>query len=117
MVKTSNLKITPTATLQGTKLEFWRRIYQHVASIQKQDPSLPLGRHSALIHGKKCPKIKFLALDQIGPSARGGDYNKLQTEFKWIFVLKATAAPGLNEAFNFRPYLPGLESGICELDL
>lgn len=40
-----------------TKLEIWHRIYRHVASVQKQDPSLPLGRHSALIHGHKCLQI------------------------------------------------------------
>lgn len=100
-----------------TKLEFWRCIYRHVASIQKRDPSLPLGRHSALMH--KLMSKNHIALNHIDPTLRGGDYNKLllPIELKWIFLLRATTAPVLNEAFNFRPYLLGFVSGICERDL
>lgn len=74
---------------------------------------------SSLVHGDVTPKVRFLALDHIYVNPRGGDFNKLllQSELRWIFHLKATTAPGLNEAFNFKPYLSGFESGVCELDL
>lgn len=90
-----------------------------MVSVEKKDPSLPLGRHSVLVHEDTIPKVTFLALDHIGATPRGGDYNKslLQSEPRWLFHLKATTAPGLNEAFNFRPYLAGFESDVCELYL
>lgn len=99
-----------------TKLKLWRRIFRHVVSIEKLDHSLPLGRHSALIHGDSTPKVTFLTLDHFGATPRWGDYNK-SLLLKWIFHLKSTTASGLNEAFHFRPYLAGFESGVCELDL
>lgn len=80
------------------------------------DPDLPLGRHVTLVHGGKFPSIKFLILDRIHPSPRGGDWNKilLQRELKWIHLLKATIPPGLNEAVCFRPFLEGFNSGGME---
>lgn len=56
--------------------------------------------------------VRFLILDRIHPNPRGGDFNKLllQTELRWIFNLKATLLPGLNKAFNFKPFLEGFQS-------
>lgn len=57
-----------------------------------------LGRHVNSVHGGKFPNVKFLILDQINPSSRGGDWNKtlLQMELQWIHQLKATQPPGQN---------------------
>lgn len=67
-----------------TKLEFWHRAYRHIQSMQTCDPDLPLGRHTTLVHQGIFPKIKFLILDQVHPSPRGGDWNKdlLQLELR-----------------------------------
>lgn len=99
--------------------EFWKRIYQHLSTIRKRDLDVPIGHHMALVHPKSIPKIHFLALDQVHFRSRGGDFNKclLQCELRWIFNLQATLPPGLNEAFNFRSFLPGFISGVCELNL
>lgn len=67
-----------------TKLEFWKRIYRHMVSINKKDTNLPLGRHSYLVHRNVTPRVKFLALDHIHSNPRGGDFTKLllQSELK-----------------------------------
>lgn len=96
-----------------TKLEFWRRAYRHIISMQTCDPDLPIGRHTTLVHDGKFPKIRFLILDRIHPSPRGGDWNKilLQMESRWIHRLKATQPPGLNDTIWFKPILEGFSSG------
>lgn len=55
-----------------TKLEFWQRIYRHIVSIKKRDPSLPLGRHCHTVQHDSTPKVRFLALDHIPNNPRGG---------------------------------------------
>ena len=99
-----------------TKLEFTKRACRHNKSIQTRNPDLPLGRHAALVHPDKFPKIKFLILDRIHPNPRGGDWNKtlLQMELRWIYRLKATEPPGLNDFISFRPFLEGFMSGGME---
>lgn len=77
---------------------------------------LTMGRHATTIHNGHFPKIKFIALDRVHPNLGGGDWNKLllQRELKWIFSLKATIFPGLNEAVNYKPFLVGFVSGGME---
>lgn len=81
-----------------TKLQFWWRNYRHIASINKKDPDLPLGRHSHMVHGDRTPRVWFLALDHILNDPRGGDSNYF-CRVNWGGF--STAPPGLNEAFNF----------------
>lgn len=78
-----------------TKLPFWKRAYQHIRSMQVCNPDLPLGRHTTLIHRGIFPRNKFLILDLIHPSPRGGDWNKslLQLDLRWIYMLRATYPP------------------------
>lgn len=99
-----------------TKLPFWKRAYRHIHSMQVCNPDLPLGRHTTLVHSGVFPKIKFLILDRNHPNLRGGDWNKslLQLELRWIYNLKATRPPGLNDAVCFRPFLEGFNSGGIE---
>lgn len=42
-----------------TILELWHQIYWHMISIEKKDPSLPLGRHSLLLHSGVTPRVNF----------------------------------------------------------
>ncbi|XP_073480204.1 uncharacterized protein [Aquarana catesbeiana] len=96
-----------------TKTEFWKRAYRHLVSMETGDPDLPLGRHTLTVHNGICPKIKFLILDRVHPESRGGDWNKtlLQLESRWIYNLRATEPPGLNETIWFKPFLEGFSSG------
>lgn len=43
-----------------TKLEFCRRAYRHIHSMQVCNPDLPLGRHVSLVHGGTSPMSNFL---------------------------------------------------------
>lgn len=98
-----------------TKLEFWRRIYQHMARICKRDTELSMGTHMALVHNEWILRVKILALDCIHPSPRGDDINKtlLQRELRWIHNIKPL--PGLNKAFNFKPFYRASSQGIVNL--
>lgn len=100
-----------------TKLEFCRRAYKHIRSMQSNNYDLPSGRHAKIVHGVKFPQIKFLILDCISTlSSRGGDWNKilLQMELRWIHNLKAKSLPGLNEATCFKSFCDGFSSGWTE---
>lgn len=90
-----------------------------LSTIHKRDTDVPIGRHMALVHPESIPKVYFLALDHIHFNSRGGDFNRhlLQCKLRWIFNLQATSPPGLNEAFNFKSFLPGFVSGGCELNV
>lgn len=84
--------------------------------MKKNDPELPLGRHTQLVHAGKFPNIKFLILDRVHPNPRGEDWNKVlfQLELRWIYTLRATLPPGLNKAVCFKPFLEGFSSGGME---
>lgn len=81
-----------------TELEFRKRARQHVISMLTANPELSLGRHVCRQHARICPSFRFLILDCIHPSSRGGDWNELllQREARWIMELSATSFPGLN---------------------
>lgn len=72
-------------------------------------------RHTTLVHQGVFPKIKFFTLDRVHPNSRGGDWNKdlLQLELQWIYNLRATKPPGLNDVC-FKPFLEGFDSGGME---
>lgn len=98
--------------------EFWRCIYRHVHSMWQSDPEQPLGRHVGLVHAGSFPGVSFLVLDWIHQNPQGGDLNKLiKWELQWISDIHAFKPPGLNEAFNFKPFLKGFTSGSFEKDL
>lgn len=102
-----------------TVQKLWQRLYRHIRAVQTADPDLPLGRHVAQVHEGICPKISVLVLDRLHPSSRGRDFNKilLQRELRWISNLNATLPPGLNEAFNLKPFLPGFATGGYDNEL
>lgn len=98
--------------------KLWQRLYRHIKSMETANPDLPLGRHVAQTHNGVCPTISVLALDRLHQSPQGGDYDKylLQCELRWISNLNATSPPGLNEALNFKPFLPGFVTGKFDKD-
>lgn len=63
-----------------------------------------LGRHVAFKHGHKNCQVTFRALDHLHSNPRGGNTDKklLCLENKWIFDLKATEPPGLNDFIRFK---------------
>lgn len=99
-----------------TKQPFHKKTSRHITCMRKQCPELPLGRHVRDIHDSRIPKIKFLILDRINTNTRGGDWNRnlLHRETRWIAILKATSAPGLNDVNSYRPFLEGFASGGWE---
>ena len=99
-----------------TKLPFFKRASRHLHAMRSANPDLPLGRHILSQHNGLFSGVKFLILDRIHPSPRGGDWNKilLQHETRWIAELEANLPPGLNEQISFRPFLEGFSSGGCE---
>lgn len=99
--------------------KLWQRIYRHILAMQTNDPDLPLRRHVAQVHDGHFPKVRILVLGQVHSSSRGGDFNKLllQRELRWISDLNTTLPPGLNEVFNFKPFLPGFSSGGFKRDV
>lgn len=103
------------------KLDFRKRagLGRHIKSITTANPDLLLGRHVRDLHGGKTHKISFVILDRIQPNARGEDWNKLllQRESRWIMELCATNVPGLNCVLNYRPFLEGFSSGVCDKDM
>lgn len=96
-----------------TNQEFWHHITKHIYSMQIGNRYLPLGRHVVLRQNYKMPKVFFTALDRVHIPDQDGDWNKtlLQREQRWIFRLRATTYPGLNESISFAPFLQGFASG------
>lgn len=96
-----------------------KRLYRHIAAMKSKDPDSPWGRHIALMHNERLPKISVLVLDRIHQTFRGGDSNKLllQREMRWIANLNATSPPGLNEILSYKPFLQGFTSGGYEGNL
>lgn len=99
-----------------TKQECHKRAYRHILSMKKSNSDLPLGRHVRDAHASKISQIKFLILDRLHPSARGGDWNRilLQREIRWIINLNATLPSGLNYMVSYHPFLEGFSTGGWE---
>lgn len=101
------------------KLEFWHRAYRHIRSMQTCNPDCLWEDIPPWYIRSVFPRITFLILDRIHPNPRGGDWNKslLQLELRWIFTLRATHPPGLNDAVCFKPFLEGFNSGGMEIGI
>lgn len=91
-----------------TFIEFWRRIHDHIYAIEIGDLYFPIGRHAADDYACYPFKVPFLALEHILQDPRGGDWDRciLQRKMRWIHSLRATFAPGLNDATSFKSFLP-----------
>lgn len=86
---------------------FWRWIYDHIYYIRKNLLYTPIGRHVTLKHNHDISMVKFTVLEKVLGDPRGENFDRklLQREARWIFNHNATTAPGLNDAFSFKPFL------------
>lgn len=82
-------------------------ILEHLESAKSVYFRTAIGRHIAITHNYDFIGFKFFPLAIVPPPDRGGDWNKilLQAESRWIFKLRATSPPGLNEGISFAPFL------------
>lgn len=89
---------------------------RHIRSMKTCNQELPLGRNVWDVHQGKFPNIRFLILDRVHPSGRGGDWDKVlpQRETRWMVFLRATSPPGLNNSVSYHPFLEGFTSGWWE---
>ncbi len=62
--------------------------------------------HYASVHDSNPSSLRIIGLEVVTGSIRKGDKQRLlQREAFWIFQLKATIFPGLNEELDLTPYL------------
>lgn len=89
------------------KRPFFHRIRDHVSLVCKKRMETPISRHMGLFHKFDDTMMRFVALEYVPPGERGGNYDQilLQREAKWISNLDALKAPGLNDAFSYKPFL------------
>lgn len=83
------------------------RVREHYRDILTGNLDRPLGRHAAFRHGYKHINIQVKALDHVHSNPRGGDVDKamLRLETRWIYDLKATVPPGLNDYISYGSFL------------
>lgn len=63
----------------------------------------PIARHMMEFHDGNPTSLKFLAIEVIRPSERGGDWDNkiLRKETEWIYRLGSLEPFGLNENLHF----------------
>lgn len=66
----------------------------------------PISRHTLRHHAYDPECVGFIVLDWVHQDPRGRDYDKriLQLEARWIYNLKATCIPGLNDSNSFKSF-------------
>ena len=66
-----------------------------------------LAKHLLVAHNISSPLFTAIAIDVVPPGVRGGNRQKLlnQTESRWIFELRATFFPGLNDSLDMAAFL------------
>lgn len=89
-----------------TTRQLRRRIGEHLGNIRRGDDT-PLATHMRLTHPGHEKDLKFVGLEIVRKSQRGGnmDKNVLKKETEWIFRLDSMAPNGINEALNFGCFL------------
>lgn len=95
-------------TLCGkTKRNIWKWIKEHAIDIQIDVMEKPIPRHFAKFHDYSTNSLKFQVLARVHPPTHGGNFDQkiLQVEAKWIFKLRATQPPGINDAISYAPLL------------
>lgn len=86
---------------------FWKRVKDHVYYANSGLLNTTMGHHVVLKHQYDPLVLKFSALNRIHEDPRGGNFDQqvLQRETQWVFNLRATIYPGLNDMMSFRPFL------------
>lgn len=69
------------------------RLHEHIYAAKICDLLSPIGINRSVHHEYGSIQISFTALDLV------------QREMKWIFTLRATTPPHLNEAMSFKFFL------------
>lgn len=89
-----------------TKLNFWSRIKEHAVDIEIAITEKPIPRHFAEVHDYSTTTLKYQVLARIHPHTRGGNFYQkiLQVEARWIFKLRATSPPGMNDSISYAPF-------------
>lgn len=79
----------------------------HVQAVNKKLMETPISHHIGLFHNHNPAMLGLYALAHIPLNERGGDADKrlLQIEAQWIYTLRATQYPGLNENISYKPFL------------
>ncbi len=90
-----------------TKRNFKLRIAEHKAAIRNGNMDYAIARHyKERAHGSAA-SLKFVGLEKISPSPRGGDIVKRlrQRESFWIFTLNSMEPHGLNQSLDLSSFL------------
>ena len=90
-----------------TKRRLQDRISEHKYAIRTENDNYPMARHFREKHNSDPSILRAIGIDHIPHTLRGGDRQKQlnQRESFWIFKLKATQYPGLNEDLEYHHFL------------
>ncbi len=85
-----------------TKRRLQDRLWDHKITIRTRNKDYPMAVHCASVHDSNPSTLKITGLETVTGSIRKGDrlQRLLQREAFWIFQLRATIFPGLNEEFD-----------------
>ncbi len=85
-----------------TKRRLQDRLWEHKKTIRTRNKDYPVAVHYASVHDSNPSTLKTIGLETVTGSIRKGDrlQRLLQREAFWIFQLRATIFPGLNEELD-----------------
>ena len=90
-----------------TKRRFRDRLSEHLYAIRTANDKYPMAKHYKASGHTNPYSLKAQAIEVVPNARRRGDRLKrlLQRETFWIFQLRATEFPGLNEEIDYSPFL------------
>lgn len=90
-----------------TKRRLQDRVSEHKYAIRTKNENYPMARHFKDQHNSDPAILRAIGIDHIPQTMRGGDRLKQlnQRESYWIFKLKATQYPGLNDEMEYCHFL------------
>lgn len=90
-----------------TKRNLKLRIAEHKAAIRNGNMDYAIARHCREKNHGSVVSLKFLGIERISPSPRGGNIVKqlLQREAYWIYTLNTMEPRGLNENLDLSSFL------------
>uniref|UniRef100_A0A8C2ET96 Hydroxysteroid (17-beta) dehydrogenase 2 n=1 Tax=Cyprinus carpio TaxID=7962 RepID=A0A8C2ET96_CYPCA len=95
---------------QKPELMPWRlrdRVAEHRYAIRTGNMNYPMAKHYIDAKHGSDSTLRVVGIEAVRLDARGGDIIKRlkQRETYWIYSLRATSHPGLNEDFDLSPFL------------
>lgn len=93
-----------------TKLEFWKRVYRHISSMETNNPDLPLGRHTRTVHGADFLESDFWSWIVFTPAPEGVTGTKPSSSWSWggYISLKPLYLPASKRLYALSPFWRGL---------